>query len=142
MVSAAKALQRVLGDLLSPIFQMSSSEQLDYEPGRFLRRRKGLSKAEAATKPGQRFFLRPRSKPTSNPATKGLHADLGILEITLSVTTTARFQIDELRVENIKAASRIGAIELTDVVLPYEVFNLTLSQIGIETIEIPQLEVS
>ena len=79
---------------------------------------------------------------SSNPATKGLHADLGILEITLSVTTTARFQIDELRVENIKAASRIGAIELTDVVLPYEVFDLTLSQIGIETIEIPQLEVS
>jgi hypothetical protein len=27
-------------------------------------------------------------------------------------------------------------------VLPYEVFDLTLSQIGIETIEIPQLEVS
>jgi hypothetical protein len=63
---------------------------------------------------------------TSNPATKGLHADLGILEITLSVTTTARFQIDGLRVENIKA-SGIGAIELTDVVLPYEVFDLTLS---------------
>jgi hypothetical protein len=79
---------------------------------------------------------------TSNPATKGLHADLGILEITLSVTTTARLQIDELRVENIKVVSRIGAIELTNVVLPYEVFNLTLSQIGIETIEIPQLEVS
>jgi hypothetical protein len=79
---------------------------------------------------------------TSNPATKGLHADLGILEITLSVTTTARLQIDELRVENIKVVSRIGAIELTNVVLPYELFNLTLSQIGIETIEIPQLEVS
>lgn len=79
---------------------------------------------------------------TTNPASKGLHADAGVLEVTLRVTTTARLQVEELRVDNIKAFSTIGAVELTNVVLPYEVLNLTLSQIGIESIEVPQLEVS
>jgi len=79
---------------------------------------------------------------TTNPVTKGLHADAGLLEVTLRVTTTARLQVEELRVDNIKAAATVGAIELSNVVLPYEVLNLTLSQIGIESIEVPQLEVS
>jgi hypothetical protein len=79
---------------------------------------------------------------SSNPATKGLHADLGILEITLSVTAMARLQIEEVRIENLRTTSRIGALELTDVVLPYEAFNLTLAQIGIERIEASQLVVS
>ena len=79
---------------------------------------------------------------TTNPVSKGLHADAGILEVTLRVTTTARLQVEELRIDNIKASSTIGAIELTNVVLPYEVLNLTLSQIGIESLEVPQLEVS
>jgi len=79
---------------------------------------------------------------TTNPVTKGLHADAGLLEVTLRVTTTARLQVEELRIDNIKASSTIGAIELSDVLLPYEVLNLTLSQMGIESIEVPQLEVS
>jgi hypothetical protein len=64
------------------------------------------------------------------------------LEITLSVTAMARLQIEEVRVENLRTTSRIGALELTDVVLPYEAFNLTLAQIGIERIEASQLVVS
>lgn len=79
---------------------------------------------------------------TTNPASKGLHADAGLLDVTLRVTTTARLQVAELRIDNLKASSTIGAVELTNVVLPYEVLNLTLSQIGVESIEVPQLEVS
>jgi hypothetical protein len=68
--------------------------------------------------------------------------DVGLLAATLKVTTTAKFHLDELRIENIKASASIGEIALKNVVLPYEVLNLTLLEIGIESIEVPQVEVS
>lgn len=70
------------------------------------------------------------------------HMDLGILDLTLTVTPDARAQIDQLRIGNIAASTAIGQIELRDVVAPYEFLNLTLSQIGIETISIPAFTVS
>jgi hypothetical protein len=80
---------------------------------------------------------------TSNPVVAKLpKVDIGILTATLKVTTTAAFHLDELRIDNIKAAASIGEIALKDIILPYEVLDLTLSQIGIETIEVPQLEVN
>jgi hypothetical protein len=79
---------------------------------------------------------------TSNAVTKGLHADNGILEMTLRVTTVARLEVEELRIDNINASATVGAIELTNLELPYEVLNLTLSQIGVRSIEVPQLEVN
>ena len=57
--------------------------------------------------------------------------NLGILEITLSVTAMARLEIEEVRIENLRTTSRIGAPELTDIVLPYELFNLTLARSGL-----------
>ena len=68
--------------------------------------------------------------------------DVGLLAATLKVTTTAAFHLDELRIDNIRASASIGEIALKNVVLPYEVLDITLSQIGIETIEVPQLEVN
>ena len=80
---------------------------------------------------------------TSNSVVATLpKVDIGLLAATLKVTTTAAFHLDELRIDNIKASASIGEIALKDIVLPYEVLNLTLSQIGIETIEVPQLEVN
>ena len=80
---------------------------------------------------------------TSNPVVATLpKVDIGLLAATLKVTTTAAFHLDELRIDNIKASASIGEIALKDIVFPYEVLNLTLSQIGIETIEVPQLEVN
>jgi len=80
---------------------------------------------------------------TTNVATKALpKVDGGILKVTLKVDTTARLHIDQLLLDNIKANAVIGQIELGNVVLPYEVFDLTLSQIGIETLLVPNLEVS
>ncbi|WP_425258301.1 hypothetical protein ACPOLB_22635 [Rubrivivax sp. RP6-9] len=68
-------------------------------------------------------------------------ADVGLLQATLKVTTTAAFHVDELRIDGVRASTSIGEIALQDVELPYEVLDLTLSQLGIDRIEIPQTEV-
>jgi hypothetical protein len=71
-----------------------------------------------------------------------LDADAGVFGGTLTVTPSATIDIAELRISNVQATSSIGSVTLQNVVLPYDVFDLTLSQLGIETIAIPTLEVS
>jgi len=79
----------------------------------------------------------------SNPiVSKMPGVDVGLLAATLKVTTTAALHLDELRIDNIRAGATIGEIALKNVVLPYEILDVTLSQIGIETIDVPQLEVN
>lgn len=79
---------------------------------------------------------------TSNELVKPMPTvDVGLLQATLTVTVTADFHMDELRVEGVKAAASIGEVALTNVQLPYEILDLTLSQIGIECVEVPQVEV-
>ena len=78
-------------------------------------------------------------KATSNPI--AFVADAGVLKITLNLTPTARMHTDELRVQGIRASASIGQVQLTNVVLPFTITNLTLSQIGIDTIQIPKIEV-
>jgi len=68
--------------------------------------------------------------------------DVGLLKATLTTTTTAHFEIDELRLDGIKAAASIGEIALKNVELPYEILDLTLSQIGIERIGVPAVKVN
>ena len=41
----------------------------------------------------------------------------------------------------VQSSVSVGEVRLTDVVLPFEVMGLTLSQIGIETIKAPRIEV-
>ncbi|MGZ5494342.1 MAG: hypothetical protein ACXWHG_12105 [Thermoanaerobaculia bacterium] len=80
---------------------------------------------------------------TSNPVVSTMPTvDVGLLAATLKVTTTAAFHLDELRIDNVQAATSIGEITLKNVVLPYEILDITLSQIGIESIEVPQAEVN
>lgn len=68
--------------------------------------------------------------------------DAGILGVTLRVSPSAEIKMDELRISNVAAAASLGAITLQDVVLPYDVFNLTLSELGIAAVAVPALEVS
>jgi hypothetical protein len=77
---------------------------------------------------------------TSNPIVLG--ADAGVLEISLELTPGARMRADELRLTNVRASTSVGSVELQDVELPYEVLDVTLSQLGIETIDVPKVEVS
>jgi len=76
---------------------------------------------------------------TAEPVT--FTADAGVLSVSLAVTPSARMQADEIRLGNVRSSARIGSVELNDVVLPYEVLDLTLSDIGIEAISVPKLEV-
>lgn len=77
---------------------------------------------------------------TSNPFL--FVADAGVLKVTLNLTPGARMQTDELRLTGVRAGTSVGSLELQDVVLPYDVLDVTLSQLGIETIDIPSIEVS
>jgi hypothetical protein len=76
---------------------------------------------------------------TSNPI--AFVADAGVLKLTLTLTPAARIRTDELRISGVRSSATIREVRLTDVVLPFEVLNLTLSQIGIDTIQVPEIEV-
>jgi hypothetical protein len=69
-------------------------------------------------------------------------ADAGVLSVTLSVAPSAELTMDELRISNLRASASVGAVTLQDVVLPYDVFNIKLSQLGIDSLAVPALEVS
>ncbi len=69
-------------------------------------------------------------------------ADAGVFGGTLTVTPSASLTMDELRISNVRAAASIGSVTLQNVVLPYDVFGITLSELGIDTIAVPTLEVS
>jgi hypothetical protein len=68
-------------------------------------------------------------------------ADAGVLTLTLHTAPGARIRARELRLSNLRTGVAIGAVELHDVVLPYELLGLTLSDIGIDTIDVPVIEV-
>src|SRR3982075_974673 len=76
---------------------------------------------------------------TATPKPKAFHLDMGCLDLVLKVNPTAQAHIDEFIIRNVKASGSIGKIELHNVVAPYELLNLTLSQIGIETISVPAI---
>lgn len=69
-------------------------------------------------------------------------ADAGVLRTTLRVVPRARLHADEVTISGLTSSGSVGAVELTDVVLPYELLDLTLSQLGISSVEIPTIEVS
>jgi hypothetical protein len=52
---------------------------------------------------------------------------------------TAQAHIDQLLIQNIKASTSIGKIELHNVVAPFELLNLTLAQVGIDTLSVPSV---
>jgi hypothetical protein len=77
----------------------------------------------------------------ATPKPKAFHLDLGCLDLTLKVNPTAEAHIDQLTINNVKANMSIGKIELDNVVAPYELLNLSLSQVGIETISVPAVAI-
>lgn len=69
-------------------------------------------------------------------------ADAGVLSVSLSAAPSAELAIDELHISNVKASASVGQVTLQDVVLPYDVFDIKLSQLGIDSISVPSLEMS
>lgn len=79
----------------------------------------------------------------SNPLVTPLpEADVGVLKAQLTVTTTARFDVDELRLEGIKASAAVAEVSLKNIEIPFELLDLSLSQIGIESIGVPEMKVN
>ncbi|MGI8915106.1 MAG: hypothetical protein ACR2JY_15190 [Chloroflexota bacterium] len=79
---------------------------------------------------------------TATPKPKAFHLDLGCLDLTLKVNPVAEAKIDQLVIRNVTASTSIGKIELHNVVAPYELLNLTLGQIGIDTISVPTVAIA
>jgi hypothetical protein len=82
------------------------------------------------------------SAPLDIPATlSGASAGFGdndsLLSVHLLIQPSALTHIDQLDITNASANAKADQIVLQDVTLPYDAHNLTLSQIGINTIDIP-----
>jgi hypothetical protein len=78
----------------------------------------------------------------ATPKPKAFHLDLGCLDLTLKVNPTASAHIDQLVIRNVKANLSIGKIELHNIVAPYDLLNLTLSQIGITNLSVPTVAIA
>ncbi|MGY1690652.1 hypothetical protein [Geodermatophilus sp. SYSU D01105] len=76
---------------------------------------------------------------TANPVR--FVADAGVLTLTLRAVPGARIRVRELVLDDLRTGLAVGALELHDVVLPYEVLGLTLSDLGIDRIDVPTIEV-
>jgi hypothetical protein len=68
------------------------------------------------------------------------HSDL--VSIALHVTPFAQMHVDQLDIGSATASATAQTIGLHNVTLPYDVLNLTLSQIGINTVDIPTFNVA
>jgi hypothetical protein len=62
--------------------------------------------------------------------------DAGILRAGITITPSALSHIDHLEIFGASANASVGQVVLHNVVLPYDVLNLTLAQVGINTIVI------
>jgi hypothetical protein len=67
--------------------------------------------------------------------------DAGILRVTLRISPSVTTRVQNLQITGASASAAVGQIVLHDVTLPYDALNLTLSQIGVDTIDIPNFTI-
>jgi hypothetical protein len=67
---------------------------------------------------------------------------LGLLTVGVRITPSALMHVDRMELSGVQANASVGAIELHDVTLPYDALNITLSDIGIQTLTIPTIGVA
>ena len=80
----------------------------------------------------------PATLPDASP---GVGDNDSLISVHLLIKTSALTHIDQLDITNASANAKVDQIVLQDVTLPYDALNLTLSQIGINTIDIPTFTV-
>jgi len=68
--------------------------------------------------------------------------DAGVLSVVLHITPSVVSHVDQLDITGVSAAASVGQLVLHDVTLPYNAHNLTLSRVGIDTINIPGFTVA
>jgi hypothetical protein len=95
--------------------------------------------------PSAQIPLATTTVPLNVPAdlqTDSVGFDAGILTASLDITPSVVAHINSLELHNANATATVGQIVVNNVTLPYDVLNLTLSQVGINTIEIPSFSIS
>jgi len=78
----------------------------------------------------------------ANPQGPSPGFDAGILKVVIHIVPSVLTHIDHLEINGASANATVGQIVLHDVTLPYDALNLTLSQIGLDTIDIPSFTVA
>jgi hypothetical protein len=76
------------------------------------------------------------------PLTPAPGIDIGILSVALLITPVVRTRVGRLDISDVTAAATVGQVTLRDITLPYDATNLTLSQLGINTLAIPSFAIS
>jgi hypothetical protein len=68
--------------------------------------------------------------------------DAGILRVVLHIVPSVLVHVDHLEINNTSATATAEAVVLHDVIVPYDAHNLTLSQIGINVVQIPAITIA
>ena len=75
-------------------------------------------------------------------STQGVGFDAGILRVMVKLRPSTLAHVEHLELTNANASATIGQVVLHNVTLPYDALNLTLADIGINTIAVPSLGVA
>ena len=67
---------------------------------------------------------------------------LGVLTVKLRVFASARMHAAAMKMTGVHAHATVGTVELRDVSVPFDAVNLTLSDLGVDTISIPLIGVT
>src|SRR5262249_14421660 len=78
----------------------------------------------------------------ANLPQSGVGFDGGLLRVLLHIAPSVKTHIEQVDITGASAAASIGQLVLHDVTLPYDALNLTLAQIGIDTISVPSFTVA
>lgn len=68
--------------------------------------------------------------------------DAGLLRVVLRIRPVAVTHVERLELRDARASATVGPVVLHDVVLPFEVHDLTLSSLGIDAVDVPVLSVT
>ena len=68
--------------------------------------------------------------------------DAGILRVAIHIQPSVLFHVEHLQITNANASATVGQVVLHNVTLPFDALDITLSQIGIDTIAIPNFTVA
>lgn len=74
--------------------------------------------------------------------TEELDADLGVLSIGLQVTPSVTMNVGQLTLSDMTAGGTIGSAEINGMKIPYDIRNLTLTNVDLNTIQIPVVGVA
>ena len=66
---------------------------------------------------------------------------LGVLTLTLDLTPTVTSHIQSLVITGADANATADTVTVRNISLPYDALNLTLSQLGLDTIQVPQFSI-